>query len=117
MPRKRSANLMRKSATDAWRSTNWGDWMERSSPRQVSAAIIIAGIFYGDVWVGITLPIAFLLSPVLIAMIDKGIRPVPPVGSFVLGALSLVVVVQTIIGYPVYSRSDIIVYLPIIYGG
>ncbi|GAB3775552.1 hypothetical protein GCM10028796_51570 [Ramlibacter monticola] len=76
----------------------------------------MAAIFYGDVFVGVTLPLGvfFLLGCLLLG----GIRR--PAGRLVvplllLGGLGVVVGVQALTGQPPNGKADMVAYLPVAY--
>ncbi len=83
----------------------------------LAATVVAASIFYGDIWIGVTVPLAVVLSIFLIGqMLSLHYLRIPS-GFWLLSGLSLVVVLQSTLGHPPRGRSDLISYLPIIYGG
>jgi len=75
----------------------------------------LAAIFYGDIWIGITLPLSVLLLPPLIAVSGPIRVSGIPAGFFLLSSLALIVGVQTLTAWPPRGQQDLVVYLPIFY--
>jgi hypothetical protein len=78
--------------------------------------VFIASIFYGDLWIGLTIPTCVLLMPLLATVGPARFRTLPP-GFFVLAGLVLVVAVQAATGGSPRGKQDFVVYLPVLYAG
>jgi hypothetical protein len=84
--------------------------------RVASCGLFLASIFYGYVWVGVTLPLSMLVLPlVFVAHFDtKGLGRIPP-GAVLLAAMALPVAVQALSGRPPVGKPDAVVFLSVVY--
>ncbi len=76
--------------------------------------VFIASIFYGDLWIGLTIPICVLVMPVLATVGPADFRRIPR-GFFLLMGLVLIVAVQAGLGESPKGKQDLTVYLPLLY--
>lgn len=84
--------------------------------RTALVGFFLVSIFYGDVWLGITVPVSMLLLPfVFIAFADVNIFKGIPLGFVVLLGMALPIVLQFAAGRPLAGKSDAVVFLPIAY--
>jgi hypothetical protein len=81
-----------------------------------AAIIFVASIFYGDLWIGVTLPSCVLLMP-LLATVGPADFKVIPRGFFLLAALGLIVALQAGLGESPEGKQDLVVYLPLFFAG
>ncbi len=87
-----------------------------TDPRATLTGAFIVSIFYGNVWLGITVPVSMLLLPaVFIAYLDVDTLKRIPAGFWLLLGMTLPVVLQFAAGHPMNGKSDAVVYLPIAY--
>ena len=85
-------------------------------PRAIIVVVFLVSILYGDVWLGITVPVSMLLLPVvfLLYIKDTRVARIPP-GFVLLLGLAVPIACQALLGRPVQGKSDAVVYLPIAY--
>ena len=84
--------------------------------RAASGGLFLASIFYGDIWLGITVPVSMLLLPfVFLAYANTHPLARIPAGFWLLLGMSLPVAMQFALGRPLNGKSDAVVYLPIAY--
>lgn len=92
--------------------------MSTDSIVNVAFAAFVASIFYGDLYVGITVPLALvLLAPLaVIALLRSGLSAIIPVAPvwFLLSFVAIIPTLQVMVGTPP-TRFDLGSYLPIIY--
>lgn len=82
-------------------------------------AAFVAAIFYGDVWIGLTIPLAVLILPLMFLVFpptDLFRRGVVPIGALLLVAIIIPVTLQAATGHPLTGKSDAVVFLPVVYG-
>src|SRR5215203_2576720 len=79
-------------------------------------SLFIVSILYGDVWLGITVPVAMLLLPLVFAVHAKaGTFSSIPRGCILLMGIVVPIAFQFALGRPLHGKSDVVVYLPIAY--
>ncbi|MFD2648781.1 O-antigen ligase family protein [Devosia albogilva] len=85
-----------------------------SRNRLIFVALLLSLV--GDIWMGITLPLA--IFPVLACLLANRLR-LPPINAtpslLLLSSLGVIVGIQVLSGAPPAGRSDLLVYLPIVY--
>jgi hypothetical protein len=82
-------------------------------------AAFLSAVFYGDVWIGVTIPVAILLLPLILLLFpptDVLHRGVLPAGAVLLLGMVVPVLLQIAGGYSLAGKSDAVVFLPIAYG-
>jgi hypothetical protein len=86
--------------------------------RIVLPAAFLAAIFYGDLWIGITIPAAMLMLPLMFVAFpptDFFRRRTVPIGAILLTGIVASVILQVVSGHPLAGKSDAVVFLPIAY--
>lgn len=84
--------------------------------RSILTSLFIVSVLYGDVWLGITVPVSMLFLPFLFLASRKGLRfSSLPLGCAVLLGMALPVAFQYALGQPLRGKSDAVVYLPVVY--
>jgi hypothetical protein len=84
----------------------------------IAFALFACALFYGDLFIGVTVPAAILILPIvaLLRMSSRGRRRLPlPAGLLFLGAPAVAVVLQAILGVGPRGKTDLVVYLPLVY--
>lgn len=81
-----------------------------------TTSLFLASIFYGDVWLGITVPSSMLLAPFVgIAWLPLKVRKAAPWAALPLLGLVSIIFVQALLGHPPKGKLDAVVYLPLVY--
>jgi hypothetical protein len=83
-------------------------------------ALLVSAILYGDLFLGVTIPMAVLILPVVVLLrMPRLLREWPrlPNGFFFLGLTGIAVALQTVFGYGPRGKTDLVVYLPLVYSG
>src|SRR5437870_641618 len=82
-------------------------------------ATFLAAVFYGDVSIGISIPVAMLMLPLMFVAFpprDLLNRRAVPIGAVLLTGMVTSVVLQIATGHPPAGKTDAVVFLPIAYG-
>jgi hypothetical protein len=88
----------------------------RTDLRTTLTALFIVTIMYGDVWLGITIPVSMLLLPIVfIAYSRVGTFTNVPLGFMLLLGMAVPLAFQYLLGRPLSGKSDAVVYLPVAY--
>ena len=87
-----------------------------SSRDALAVGLFIGAVFYGDVFLGITVPAAILLLP-LILILRARTRWSLPVGFVLLSCTAVPVLIQMLGGYGPRGKTDLVIYLPLVYAG
>ena len=93
---------------------------DRPSREALAVALFIGAIFYGDVFLGITVPVAILLLPLILILRMPTLtrtRWSVPVGFVLLSCTAVPVLIQMLGGYGPRGKSDLVIYLPFVYAG
>ena len=79
-------------------------------------SLFIVSILYGDVWLGMTVPLSMLVLPIVFLAYAKAgtFSNIPP-GCTLLLAMVVPVAFQFALGRPLNGKPDVVVYLPIVY--
>lgn len=80
------------------------------------AFAFIVAIFLGDIWIGITIPMAMFIAPLLFITTPIRAANLAP-ALWVLFGLAVELGVQWLWGMPANGKSDLVVYLPLVYAG
>jgi hypothetical protein len=82
------------------------------------APLFIAAVFYGDVWIGVTLPVSMLLLPLFFWAEFSRDRPFQawPAGLLLHCGIGAIVAIQAVNGELVNGKGDAVAYLPVVYG-
>jgi len=86
--------------------------------RVVLPALFLVAVFYGDIWIGLTIPVAMLILPFMfLAFPPNGfsLRRAVPLGAILLLGIIVSVVLQGVSGHPIAGKEDAVVFLPIAY--
>ena len=89
----------------------------RPSREALAVGLFIGAVFYGDVFLGITVPAAILLLPLILILRVTRTRWSLPVGFVLLSCTAVPVLIQMLGGYGPRGRSDLVIYLPFVYAG
>ena len=92
----------------------------RHSRDALAIGLFLVAVFYGDIFLGITVPAAVLLLPVILLLRIPTLakkRPPVPVGLILLSCTAIPVVIQTLAGYGPRGKTDLVIYLPLVYAG
>lgn len=82
-------------------------------------ATFLGAVFYGDVSIGLTIPAAILMLPLMFVAFpprDLLNRRAVPVGAILLTGMVASVALQVATGHPLAGKPDAVVFLPIAYG-
>jgi hypothetical protein len=82
-------------------------------------ALFLVAILYGDIWIGVTIPLAILVLPLMFLAFPPrslSFRGAVPVGAILLAGIVFSVVLQMASGHPIAGKEDAVVFLPIAYG-
>ncbi len=81
-----------------------------------SAGLFLISVFYGYVWIGITLPLSMLVLPfVFVAHFDRDVTTNIPRGALLLLGMTIPVAVQALSGRPLQGKTDAVVFLSVVY--
>lgn len=84
--------------------------------RSLLTSLFIVSILYGDVWLGITVPVSMLLLPIVFLVYAKeSTFSSIPRGCILLLGMVVPVAFQFALGRPLKGKPDAAVYLPIAY--
>ena len=92
----------------------------RPSREALAVGLFIGAVFYGDVFLGITVPVAILLLPLILILRMPTLtrtRWSVPVGFVLLSCTAVPVLIQMLGGYGPRGKSDLVIYLPFVYAG
>lgn len=84
--------------------------------RSAIALSLVVAIFIGDIWIGVTLPIAMLFAPLLFIAVPIRPRNLVP-GLWMLAGMVAVVGTRWLLGSGPNGKSDLVSYLPFVYAG
>jgi len=81
-----------------------------------SAGLFLVSVFYGYVWIGVTLPLSMLVLPfVFVAHFDRDVTSNIPRGALLLLGMTIPVGVQALSGRPLQGKPDAVVFLSVVY--
>jgi hypothetical protein len=84
--------------------------------RLASSGLFLVSVFYGYVWIGITLPLSMLVLPlVFIAHLDRDVATDVPRGALLLLGMTLPIGLQAAAGRPLEGKPDAVVFLSVAY--
>ncbi len=81
-----------------------------------SAGLFLISVFYGYVWIGVTLPLSMLVLPlVFVAYFDRDVVTNIPRGALLLLGMTIPVGLQALAGRPLQGKTDAVVFLSVVY--
>jgi O-antigen ligase/polysaccharide polymerase Wzy-like membrane protein len=84
--------------------------------RTAVTALFIVSILYGNIWLGITIPVSILLLPlVFFAYVKVNTFRNIPAGALLLLGMAVPIALQWAVGRPPVGKPDAVVYLPLLY--
>lgn len=84
--------------------------------RLASCGLFLISVFYGYVWIGVTIPLSMLVLPlVFVTHLDRDLLTNVPRGALLLLAMAIPVVLQALSGRPLSGKADAVVFLSVAY--